>query len=95
MPGALEPDPPDLRRAFDRAHEERYGYADEDATFRRMWDFYLAYSQAGFATGYLDVAQLVDLHGGKVSCESEGEGHGSVFTVLLPTHESARTEVGA
>ena len=30
-----------------------------DATFRRMWDFYLAYSQAGFATGYLDVAQLV------------------------------------
>ncbi len=30
-----------------------------DATFRRMWDFYLAYSQAGFATGYLDVVQLL------------------------------------
>jgi len=30
-----------------------------DATFRRMWDFYLAYCEAGFATGYLDVAQLV------------------------------------
>ena len=29
-----------------------------DATFRRMWDFYLAYSQAGFATRYLDVVQL-------------------------------------
>ena len=28
-----------------------------DATFRRMWDFYLAYCEAGFATGYLDVAQ--------------------------------------
>ncbi len=27
--------------------------------FRRMWDFYLAYCEAGFATGYLDVAQLV------------------------------------
>jgi len=30
-----------------------------DATFRRMWDFYLAYCEAGFATGYLDVARLV------------------------------------
>ena len=29
--GALEPDPADLRAAFDRAHEERYGYADPDA----------------------------------------------------------------
>jgi cyclopropane-fatty-acyl-phospholipid synthase len=25
-----------------------------DETFVRMWDFYLAYSEAGFATGYLD-----------------------------------------
>jgi cyclopropane-fatty-acyl-phospholipid synthase len=30
-----------------------------DATFRRMWDFYLAYCEAGFATGYLDVARIV------------------------------------
>ncbi len=30
-----------------------------DATFRRMWDFYLAYCEAGFATGYLDDVQLV------------------------------------
>jgi cyclopropane-fatty-acyl-phospholipid synthase len=30
-----------------------------DATFRRMWDFYLAYCEAGFVTGYLDVAQIV------------------------------------
>ena len=29
-----------------------------DATFRRMWEFYLAYSQSGFGTGYLDVAQI-------------------------------------
>ena len=29
-----------------------------DETFRRMWEFYLAYSEAGFATGYLDVAQI-------------------------------------
>ena len=29
-----------------------------DETFCRMWSFYLAYSEAGFRTGYLDVAQL-------------------------------------
>ncbi|MGW0176441.1 class I SAM-dependent methyltransferase [Rhodococcus sp. NPDC003322] len=30
-----------------------------DATFRRMWEFYLAYSEAGFRSGYLDVQQIV------------------------------------
>lgn len=30
-----------------------------DRTFRRMWDFYLAYCEAGFATRYLDDVQLV------------------------------------
>jgi cyclopropane-fatty-acyl-phospholipid synthase len=29
-----------------------------DETFRRMWDFYLAYCEAGFRTGYLGVSQL-------------------------------------
>ena len=29
--GSLSPAPDDLRAAFDRAHEERYGYADPDA----------------------------------------------------------------
>ena len=29
-----------------------------DETFRRMWSFYLAYSEAGFRTGYLDVNQI-------------------------------------
>jgi cyclopropane-fatty-acyl-phospholipid synthase len=29
-----------------------------DETFRRKWEYYLAYCQAGFATGYLDVAQV-------------------------------------
>src|SRR5215210_554243 len=31
IPGDPAPDPDELRRAFDRAHEERYGYADSDA----------------------------------------------------------------
>jgi cyclopropane-fatty-acyl-phospholipid synthase len=35
---------------------ERLGF---DETFRRMWSFYLAYSEAGFRSGYLDVVQLV------------------------------------
>lgn len=30
-----------------------------DATFVRMWQFYLAYSEAGFRSGYLDVHQLL------------------------------------
>ncbi|HET6967045.1 MAG TPA: cyclopropane-fatty-acyl-phospholipid synthase family protein [Ornithinibacter sp.] len=29
-----------------------------DDTFRRMWEFYLAYCEAGFAMHYLDVAQI-------------------------------------
>jgi cyclopropane-fatty-acyl-phospholipid synthase len=40
-----------------------------DDTFRRKWEFYLAYCQAGFATGYLDVAQ--------VRLERQGTGRGA------------------
>ena len=29
-----------------------------DSTFRRMWEFYLAYCEAGFRVGYLDVFQF-------------------------------------
>ena len=29
-----------------------------DNTFRRMWEFYLAYCEAGFRVGYLDVYQF-------------------------------------
>jgi cyclopropane-fatty-acyl-phospholipid synthase len=35
-----------------------------DPTFRRMWDFYLAYSEAGFRSGYLDVRQTLLLDTG-------------------------------
>ena len=35
---------------------ERLGF---DETFRRMWHFYLEYSRAGFASGYLDDHQLL------------------------------------
>ncbi len=46
------------RERFDaRAHAvDALGF---DERFRRMWDFYLAYAEAGFAGGYLDVVQIV------------------------------------
>jgi N-methylhydantoinase A len=31
VPGPLEPDPDELRRSFDQAHSERYGYEDPEA----------------------------------------------------------------
>jgi cyclopropane-fatty-acyl-phospholipid synthase len=34
-----------------------------DETFRRTWRLYLAYSEAGFRTGYLDVCQLALMRG--------------------------------
>ncbi|MFH8568536.1 class I SAM-dependent methyltransferase [Streptomyces sp. NPDC017993] len=44
-------------RFTQHAHEvDRLGF---DATFRRMWTFYLAYSEAGFRARYLDVHQLL------------------------------------
>jgi cyclopropane-fatty-acyl-phospholipid synthase len=36
-----------------------------DNTFRRMWHFYLEYSRAGFASGYIDVQQLTFERGGR------------------------------
>ncbi|WSS24432.1 cyclopropane-fatty-acyl-phospholipid synthase family protein [Streptomyces sp. NBC_01190] len=30
-----------------------------DRTFQRLWEFYLAYSEAGFRSGYLDVRQVL------------------------------------
>ncbi|MFI9029626.1 class I SAM-dependent methyltransferase [Streptomyces sp. NPDC053560] len=35
-----------------------------DSVFRRMWTFYLAYSEAGFRAGYIDVHQLQLTHEG-------------------------------
>lgn len=50
-----------LKRWRDRFVAEKDAVSDLgfDEVFRRMWEFYLAYSEAGFRTGYLDVAQLV------------------------------------
>ncbi|GAA2539980.1 SAM-dependent methyltransferase [Pseudonocardia hydrocarbonoxydans] len=41
-----------------RARWETVAGLGFDETFRRMWEFYLAYCEAGFRVGYLDVHQL-------------------------------------
>ncbi|MEZ5212309.1 class I SAM-dependent methyltransferase [Gordonia sp. (in: high G+C Gram-positive bacteria)] len=47
------------------AASERVNQLGFDAVFARMWTFYLAYSEAGFRSGYLDVYQLrLDKSGG-------------------------------
>ena len=50
-----------LRLWRDRFSEQREAVAalGFDETFRRTWELYLAYSEAGFAAGYLDVHQMV------------------------------------
>lgn len=45
-----------------------------DATFRRMWTFYLAYSEAGFRAGYLDVGQLLLTRPGEAEAPQDGPG---------------------
>lgn len=45
------------RARFNEQHE-RIAQLGFDPTFERMWEFYLAYSEAGFRSGHLDVWQF-------------------------------------
>jgi signal transduction histidine kinase len=46
------------------------------------------HSQAGHGIGLAVVRNLVEMHGGCVTAASDGLGHGSKFTVLLPALET-------
>jgi cyclopropane-fatty-acyl-phospholipid synthase len=56
-----------------------------DETFRRTWEYYLAYSEAGFASGYLDVAQLT------ISVETPHGGATGPSRIPLPGNRAGRT----
>ena len=54
----LRDDPSDVARAVHGARPTMSPTLGFDGTFRRMWEFYLAYCEAGFATGALGNVQL-------------------------------------
>ena len=47
----------------------------------------------GLGLGLAIVRNLVEIHGGSVRAESEGENKGSTFTVILPTSEKAQEKI--
>jgi len=55
----------------------------------RQCDASIHRARGGLGVGLALVKELVDLHGGTVSCSSEGPGRGSRFTVRLPLDPDA------
>jgi CheY-like chemotaxis protein len=54
--------------------------------FNRFWqaDSSMTRAQGGLGLGLAIVRHLVEVHGGTVSAESEGEGRGACFSVRMP-----------
>jgi signal transduction histidine kinase len=49
----------------------------------------LARSEGGLGVGLNIVRNVTEMHGGSVTASSQGLGHGTVFTVMLPLHAPA------
>jgi signal transduction histidine kinase len=64
--------------------------------FERFWQADPSSSRVhgGLGLGLAVVRHLVELHGGTVGAESEGEGHGATFTVVLPVLPSRKSADG-
>jgi PAS domain S-box-containing protein len=59
----------------------------------RQEDASPARSRGGLGLGLAITRQLVELHGGRISAESQGEGCGSTFTVRIPLASVAHPDV--
>ncbi len=68
------------------------------AMLHRVFDLFtqvdqtLSRAQGGLGIGLSLVRQLVEMHGGQVTAESPGPGHGSTFTVRLPLAAAAAAQ---
>ncbi|HEX6277231.1 MAG TPA: PAS domain S-box protein, partial [Polyangiaceae bacterium] len=90
-----------VRRAGSRAeivvHDRGKGISPDflPAVFEpfRQEDASPARSRGGLGLGLAITRQLVELHGGRIVAESEGEGCGSTFTVRIPLASVAQPDI--
>jgi CheY-like chemotaxis protein len=64
--------------------------------FERFWqsDTSSTRTHGGLGLGLAVVRHMVELHGGTVTAESDGEGRGAIFTVTLPALSAAEVPPG-
>ena len=79
--------------AFVRVTDDGIGLAPE--MLPRVFDLFMQVertldrAEGGLGIGLSVVRQLVRMHGGEVSCASEGAGRGATFTIRLPATTAA------